>query len=130
MKIIEIVALENGAHRNQTFNGVLPNGWAVIPNGIITANFPFGDVEVEEINGVMTVTKWTPGEVPAVEDPEPTIEEKIAALKAELESTDYKIIKCSEASLVGEELPYDIVALHAERQALRNQINELERSDA
>ena len=56
----------------------------------------------------------------------PSIEEQIAALKTELSSTDYKIIKCSEASLVGEELPYDIVALHAERQAIRNQINELE----
>ena len=39
---------------------------------------------------------------------------------------DYKIIKCSEASLVGEEMPYDITALHAERQALRDKINELE----
>lgn len=54
------------------------------------------------------------------------VQEEIASLKAELESTDYKIIKCSEAQLVGEELPYDIVALHTERQALRDRINELE----
>ena len=52
--------------------------------------------------------------------------EQSAELKSQLESTDYKIIKCSEAQLVGEELPYDIVALHAERQALRDKINELE----
>lgn len=58
--------------------------------------------------------------------PTPTTEEQIAALKTQLSSTDYKIIKCSEASLVGEELPYDIVTLHAERQAIRDQINELE----
>ena len=54
------------------------------------------------------------------------VQEEIASLKAELESTDYKIIKCSEAQLVGEALPYDIVALHEERQALRDRINELE----
>ena len=61
-----------------------------------------------------------------VEDIPDSPEEQIASLKAELESTDYKIIKCSEAQMVGEELPYDIVALHAERQALRDRINELE----
>lgn len=58
--------------------------------------------------------------------PDYEVQEQIASLKAELESTDYKIIKCSEAQLVGEELPYDIVALHAERQALRDRINELQ----
>ena len=57
-------------------------------------------------------------------------QDKIAILKEQLSSTDYKIIKCSEAQLVGEELPYDITALHAERQAIRNQINELEGSES
>lgn len=64
------------------------------------------------------------------EPPAPTPEEqkqmRIAELKAKLDGTDYKIIKCSECSLAGVELPYDIVALHAERQALRDEINELE----
>ena len=58
--------------------------------------------------------------------PDYAVQEEIAALKAQLEATDYKIIKCSEAQLVGEELPYDIVALHEERQAIRDRINELE----
>lgn len=62
-----------------------------------------------------------------IPEPEPTVEEKITELKAQLSATDYKIIKCSEASLVGEELPYDIITLHAERQALRDQINLLEK---
>lgn len=53
-------------------------------------------------------------------------QQRIAELKAELNSTDYKIIKCSECSLAGEELPYDITELHAARQALRDEINELE----
>lgn len=41
----------------------------------------------------------------------------------ELGSGDYKVIKCMEAFLCGEPLPYDITALHAERQALREIIN-------
>ena len=63
--------------------------------------------------------------------PEPSEEEikqrRIEELKAELAGTDYKIIKCSECSLVGVELPYDIAELHAQRQALRDEINELEK---
>lgn len=57
---------------------------------------------------------------------EPTVEAEIAELKSQLSATDYKVIKCYEAQLVGEELPYDVVALHAERQALRDKINKLE----
>jgi hypothetical protein len=62
--------------------------------------------------------------------PAPTPEEekkaRIAELKGELSSTDYKIIKCSECSLAGAEMPYDVVALHAQRQAIRDEINKLE----
>ena len=65
------------------------------------------------------------GEI-TVEDIPDSSEDQIAKLKEQLESTDYKIIKCSEAQLVGEELPYDIAVLHSERQALRDRINELE----
>lgn len=70
MNMLEIKALENGAHNNQTYHGVLPDGWAVIPDGMALENFPFGEVEAEEINGVMTVTKWTPGIMPEVEETE------------------------------------------------------------
>ena len=70
MNMLEIKALENGAHNNQTYHGVLPDGWAVIPDGMVCENFPFGEVEAEEINGVMTMTKWTPGEMPEVEETE------------------------------------------------------------
>ena len=50
----------------------------------------------------------------------------IDRLKSELETTDYKIIKCSEYRLVGLDEPYDLIALHTERQALRDKINTLE----
>ena len=41
--------------------------------------------------------------------------------------TDYIFVKCYEASLVGEVVEeYDFETLHTERQALREQINQLE----
>ena len=61
-----------------------------------------------------------------IEEIEEPISQQLQTRKASLSSTDYKIIKCSEAQLLGEELPYDIASLHAERQALRDKINELE----
>ena len=51
---------------------------------------------------------------------------EIQNLKDRLSQSDYKITKCYEASLLGQELPYDINALHEDRQAQRDKINELE----
>lgn len=53
---------------------------------------------------------------------------EINSLKAELSSTDYKVIKCAECSISGEEMPYDVETLHKDRQALRDKINQLEAS--
>lgn len=53
---------------------------------------------------------------------------KIKQLKAKLTATDYKVIKCSECQLAGAPIPYDVAALHAERQAIRDEINKLEQS--
>lgn len=48
MNIIEINALTNGAHRNQSGANVLPEGWAIIPDDIIIPkSFPFVDIEVD-----------------------------------------------------------------------------------
>ena len=73
MKMIEISALSNGAHRNQTFNGVLPEGWALDRNNLCVESFPFGEVTVDEIDGLMVVTSWVSGEVPEPV-PEPELE--------------------------------------------------------
>lgn len=87
MTIIEIQALSNGAHRNQTVSGDItpPEGWAAIPAGMaIPSTFPF--VEVEARNGV--VISLTPGVVPEPEPeptPEPTEEEDIAAMTVDHE---------------------------------------------
>lgn len=58
--------------------------------------------------------------------PEESYEQQIARLKSDLESTDYKIVKCSEYQILGKVMPYDVELLHIERQALRDSINNLE----
>lgn len=88
MRIIEIAPLSNGAHRNQSGGfSVVPEGWAVIPGDMECENFPFGEVEVAEIDGVMTVTKWTPGVMP---EPEPTPEPEEASVWDELDAAYQK----------------------------------------
>lgn len=61
--------------------------------------------------------------------PKPSAEElaqmRRGELKDALAALDYKIIKCYEYSLMGLPLPYDIEQLHAQRQAMRDEINSL-----
>lgn len=73
-----------------------------------------------EIKDYKLVQSWE-----LVEDKE-LIHDDINRLKEQLSSTDYQIIKCMEASLSGEKLPYDINLLHKTRQELRDNINNLE----
>lgn len=84
-----------------------------------------GYVEVE-VNGIRTYRNTQTGVLIGDE----ARSSAIAARKQQLAETDYQIIKCSEYQLAGVELPYDIAALHAQRQAIRDQINELEAADA
>lgn len=79
MTIIKIQANDNGSHDNNTIYGAtleeftIPEGWALLPESLGTPetleSFPFGIVTAEDIDGVPTVTSWTPGTVP---EPEPT----------------------------------------------------------
>jgi len=112
--------------------------------------FTAGDVKCADFEGYETIYKID-GNIATLSndgsiyaEPEPPIEpepiephvpteselaqQKIGQLKAQLEETDYMIIKCSEYQLIGLDMPYDIATLHAERQVLRDQINELELS--
>ena len=74
MQIIEIAALDNGAHNNQTSNAITspPPGWAEIPAGMaVPETFPFVGIEVRG----NVVAKMTAGVVPEPEpEPEPTPE--------------------------------------------------------
>lgn len=51
---------------------------------------------------------------------------RINYLKSKLTDTDYKIIKAYEAQLVDGAVTYDFEQVHAERQKMRDEINELE----
>lgn len=80
MKLIEIQALPNGAHRNQTGNfSTIPTGWAEIPADVaIPETFPFVDLVVEG----QRVVSMTAGVVPDPEpqpEPEPTETEQLRA---------------------------------------------------
>lgn len=88
MKIIELSALSNGAHRNMESSAWLapPEGWAMIPEEMaLPDTYPFVEVEAEEIDGVMTVTALTPGTMPEP-DLEPIKVARIARSKTDLAS--------------------------------------------
>lgn len=82
MQIIEIVALENGAHRNQTwYESTIPEGWAFVPTSDVPDSFPFVDIETEVIDGIPTVVKMIAREIPIEEEvePVPSAEEQLRA---------------------------------------------------
>lgn len=51
---------------------------------------------------------------------------KVKKLKRQLSDGDYKVIKCYEASLAKEDLPYKVERLCFERNIIRMEINRLE----
>lgn len=57
---------------------------------------------------------------------EPTKVELLGQYLDELQSSDYKIIKCFEAFVSGCEMPYDLKELTTKREALRELIRKLE----
>lgn len=93
MRIVEIKELENGAHSDQVINGVLhniPDGWAVVPDGMELENFPFGTLKAQDDDGVMVVVEWIPGIIPEPEptpdepdEPAPTVWDELAAAYTE-----------------------------------------------
>ena len=89
MTIIKIAPYDNGGHDNQTssIDFAPPEGYAVLPEEVGTPetleNYPFGEIAVEDREGVPTVTGWTPLPIPEPEAPaerEYPPEETISAL--------------------------------------------------
>lgn len=104
------------------------------PESVLVDKLPEEDPEklkcYQYIDGefVFDADKWAAYEAAQAEKARKSeIMQQIAALKETLESSDYQIIKCYEYALNNLALPYDVAALHEERQALRDQINELEK---
>lgn len=112
MKIIEISALSNGAHRNRASSAILsvPEGWARVPDEMDTPNFPFGSVTVEDIGGVPTVTNWTAGVIPEPEEPE---EEKIPT-NEELAKENKELKSKLEAAIESNSMLEECIAEMAE----------------
>jgi hypothetical protein len=105
MKIIEIKALENGAHRNQTGNfKTIPDGYAVIPDDMtIPSTFPFVNIEVaeetryKEVKPLKDVVKTR--EVNALdENGEPIVDDNENPVKT--------IKKYTVKEMVTEQIPY------------------------
>ena len=69
---------------------------------------------------------WIEHIITADDNSKQDILNEIEALKIELENSDYKIIKCMEAYMCKETMPYNIEDLHAIRNSYRNKINDLE----
>lgn len=85
MRLIKIEAETSGGHAYQTIDSIstIPDGWAVVPDDMETPNMPYGDITVEEIDGVMTVTSWEARENPEPTEPterEPSADEVLNAL--------------------------------------------------
>ena len=78
-------------------------------------------------------TAWIVEAIVEPEEPEePQLSEKelkqreIAGLKGQLAAGDYRIIKIAEYAAAGKPAPYDIAELNAARDAIRDEINQLE----
>lgn len=83
MRLIKIEAETSGGHAYQTIDRIsqIPKGWAVVPDDMETPNMPYGDITVEEIDGVMTVTSWVARENPEpIIEPEPSTDDVLNAL--------------------------------------------------
>lgn len=96
MTIIKIIPYDNGGHDNLTAENVIPedsfvpDGWAILPEDVGTPetlqNYPFGEITVTDMDGIPTVTSWTPLPVPEPEPiPEPpmSLEDRVQSLEAE-----------------------------------------------
>lgn len=106
------------------------DGYVVYPNDCYLAlkwddEYDFGSDE--ELLGHTNVYYYIDNQIVLKRIVEPEyVRQQIGWLEDELKTTDYKVIKAYEASLIGGAVPYDFNQVHTERQAIRDKINELE----
>lgn len=55
------------------------------------------------------------------------LEQEMVVLGCQLRATDYEVIKAYEYEKCGIKAPYDMDAVHKERQAKRDRINEIQK---
>lgn len=103
-----------------TKDGQIITGKQIEINGCVVLN-PTAEMLAEA--GWVEVVPPTPSEGEIAQQQR---EQRIWGLKDALAQGDYKIIKCAEAQLTNEPMPYDVATLVAERNVMRAEINELE----
>lgn len=103
-----------------TKDGVTISGKQIEIDGCVVLN-PTAEMLAEQ--GWVEVQPYQPTEEEIAQQQR---EARIWELKDLLAQGDYKIIKCAEAQLTGEPMPYDVAELVAERNAYRAEINALE----
>ena len=134
MLFVKTTSESNGARASCSCPRIVaPTGYITIPFELETHTLsllPWVTLTIEDgvVTGVSenTAAKEAWKTAQESEQSAAEVQSQISALKVQLSETDYKIIKCSECQLAGLELPYDIAAIHTERQAIRDQINTLE----
>jgi transcriptional regulator NrdR family protein len=102
---------------------IYENGYDILENGrtwIVQKDEhskPFDKSKSIEENAKIHIIDIENGEINA----------QIDNLKQQLQKSDYKVVKCAEANLLGKKkMPYDVKAITDEREKIREQITELE----
>lgn len=111
------ISEEEYEKRIQELDSLLPLIESMAPSiGENDSLLPYYEVESNTI-----VQKWE-----IVNNDIIIINQKIKELKAKLSDTDYKVMKCYEATLLNLPLPYNMDDVHQARQDYRDRINTLE----
>lgn len=130
MTIIKIEPYDNGGHDNQTssIDFAPPEGYAILPEEVGTPetleNYPFGEVTVEDRDGVPTVTSWTSLPIPEPEAPperEYTADDLLGALLGLEDNPSGGGVIFSRLAALGPEL-YDALSLALHRLGLCGEV--------
>lgn len=130
LTIIKIESYDNGSHDNQTssIDFAPPEGYAILPEEVGTPetleNYPFGEVTVEDRDGVPTVTSWTPLPIPEPEVPterEYTADDLLGALLGLEDNPSGGGVIFSRLAALGPEL-YDALSRTLHRLGLCGEV--------
>lgn len=104
----------------------IPFDGEIKPNNVYEADVDLNEIilgQTKLIDGILQKGYTFNSEIKIMLD-EIQKTKRIDELKEFLEQSDFKILKCYEAFMLQETLPYDLPALVAERRAWRKELNE------
>ena len=122
---------EPGNPHHRTVTDVPIDGWIPVPDELLEQfEACAGYCNLTITDGVLT--GLVPDEVTPLADSKiiTDADAEIAEAKAALDASDYQVLKAYEASVLGQPEPYDMAAVCAERQALRNKVTAAEERQA